>query len=32
MINPETGERFYARTEAEHLRYAAMGYVHESDE
>jgi hypothetical protein len=31
MINPETGEEFYARTEAEHLRYAEMGYVHERD-
>ena len=29
MINPDTGEEFYARTEEEHLRYAAMGYVHE---
>jgi hypothetical protein len=31
MINPETGEEFYARTEAEHLRYAEMGYVHKLD-
>ena len=31
MINPETGEEFYARTEAEHLRYAEMGYVHKED-
>ena len=29
MINPETGEKFYARTEQEHLDYAARGYVHE---
>jgi hypothetical protein len=29
MINPDTGEEFYARTEEEHLRYAALGYVHE---
>ena len=32
MINPETGEEFYARTEEEHLRYAEMGYVHKRDE
>jgi hypothetical protein len=32
MINPETGEEFIARTEAEHLEYAALGYVHERDE
>jgi hypothetical protein len=32
MINPETGEEFYARTEEEHLRYAAMGYVHQLEE
>lgn len=31
MINPETGEEFYARTEQEHLEYAAMGYVHDMD-
>jgi hypothetical protein len=29
MINPDTGEKFYARTEQEHLDYAAQGYVHE---
>ena len=29
MINPETGEKFIARTEQEHLDYAALGYVHE---
>jgi hypothetical protein len=29
MINPETGEKYIARTEQEHLDYAAMGYVHE---
>jgi hypothetical protein len=28
MINPETGEEFIARTEQEHLDYAALGYVH----
>jgi hypothetical protein len=32
MINPETGEEFYARTEEEHLAYAALGYVHEKEE
>lgn len=31
MVNPETGEEFYARTEQEHLEYAAMGYVHDMD-
>lgn len=29
MVNPETGEKFIARTEEEHLAYAEMGYVHE---
>ena len=28
MVNPETGEEFYARTEAEHLRFAELGYYH----
>jgi hypothetical protein len=28
MINPETGKEFIARTEQEHLDYAALGYVH----
>jgi len=32
MVNPETGEEFYARTEAEHLRYAEMGYVHKDED
>jgi hypothetical protein len=32
MINPDTGEEFYARTEQEHLDYAALGYVHKRDE
>jgi len=32
MIDPETGEEFYARTEQEHLRYAAMGYVHKRED
>ena len=31
MVNPETGEEFYARTEAEHLRYADLGYVHKDE-
>ena len=31
MINPNTGEEFYARTEQEHLDYAAMGYVHKPE-
>lgn len=32
MVNPETGEEFYARTEQEHLDYAALGYVHKRDQ
>jgi len=32
MINPETGEEFIARTEQEHLDYAALGYVHKESE
>lgn len=32
MIDPETGEKYIARTEQEHLDYAAQGYVHERDE
>jgi len=32
MVNPETGEEFYARTEAEHLRYAELGYVHKEED
>lgn len=31
MINPATGETFLARTEQEHLDYAALGYVHEQE-
>ena len=31
MVNPETGEEFYARTEQEHLNYAAQGFVHKPD-
>lgn len=32
MIDPETGDKYYARTEEEHLRLAALGYVHEMGE
>lgn len=32
MIDPQTGDEYYARTEEEHLAYAALGYVHESEE
>jgi hypothetical protein len=32
MINPETGEEFIARTEQEHLDYAALGYVHKEED
>lgn len=28
MLNTETGEEFIARTEAEHMAYAELGYVH----
>jgi len=31
MIDPETGTEYIARTEQEHLAYAAMGYAHEKD-
>jgi hypothetical protein len=31
MIDPVTGKEYYARTEQEHLDYAAMGYVHEEE-
>jgi len=31
MINVATGEKFIARTEQEHLDYAALGYVHEDE-
>jgi hypothetical protein len=31
MIDPATGEEFYARTEEEHLRYAAQGFVHKPE-
>ena len=32
MIDPETGEKYIARTEQEHLDYAARGYIHQRDE
>jgi hypothetical protein len=31
MIDPDTGTEYYARTEAEHLRFAELGYVHKED-
>jgi hypothetical protein len=31
MIDPATGDKYYARTEAEHMMYADMGYVHEEE-
>lgn len=31
MIDPATGDEYYARTEEEHIMYANMGYVHEED-
>jgi hypothetical protein len=31
MVDPATGEEFYARTEQEHLAYAARGFVHKPD-
>jgi hypothetical protein len=31
MTDPATGKEYYARTEQEHLDYAAMGYVHEAE-
>ena len=32
MTNTDTGETFIARTEAEHLAYAELGYVHKMEE
>lgn len=32
MINTETGEKFIARTEQEHMAYAELGYVHELED
>lgn len=31
MVNPETGEEVYARSEEEHIRYSNLGYVHKED-
>jgi hypothetical protein len=31
MIDPATGKEYIARTEQEHLNYAALGYVHKED-
>jgi hypothetical protein len=31
MIDPATGDKYIARTEQEHIDYAAMGYVHEEE-
>lgn len=31
MVDPETGEEYYARTESEHNEYAALGYYHKQD-
>jgi hypothetical protein len=31
MVDPATGTEYIARTEQEHLDYAAMGYVHEDE-
>ena len=32
MVDPVTGKEYYARTEAEHLAYADLGYVHKEEE
>jgi hypothetical protein len=31
MVDPATGKEYIARTEQEHLDYAAMGYIHEDE-
>jgi hypothetical protein len=31
MVNPETGDKYYARTMEEHQQYSEMGYVHEQE-
>ncbi len=31
MIDPQTGEKYIARTEQEHMDYAAQGYYHEQE-
>jgi hypothetical protein len=32
MIDPQTGTEYYARTEQEHMAYAALGYYHKSED
>ena len=32
MVDPETGKEYYARTEAEHIAYADLGYVHKEED
>jgi hypothetical protein len=32
MIDPSTGTEYIARTEEEHLAYAALGYYHEGED
>ena len=32
MVNPQTDEEYIARTREEHLRYAALGYIHKEME
>jgi hypothetical protein len=31
MVDPETGKEYIARTEQEHLDFAALGYIHENE-
>jgi len=31
MVDPESGKKYIARTEAEHIAYAELGYVHEDE-
>lgn len=31
MVDPETGDKFYARTEEEHIAYSNLGYVHKDE-
>lgn len=31
MVDPATGDEYYARTEEEHIAYAELGYVHKDD-
>ena len=32
MVDPESGKEYYARTEEEHLAYAALGYYHKEED